>query len=107
MRSKPQKRTAERLTCRKSWKSYLPAKIRAQARMPPPFLQPSCMLRSRFEAVLSDNPVAHPAINHAANQISGVKFVWETKLNTTGFIQLFQLFVRQRKIVTRKVVLKL
>src|SRR5438067_8431637 len=103
MHSKPQKRTVERMTCRESWKSCLPAKIRAQARMPPPFLQPSCVLRSRFEAASSDNPVAHSAINHATDQISGVKFVWEAKLNTTGFIQLFQLFVRQRNIVTREV----
>src|SRR5207248_4378090 len=107
MHSKPQKRTAERLTCRKSWKSYLPAKTRAQARMPPPFLQPSCVLRSWFEAALGDNSVAQSTVNHATNQISGVKFVWEAKLNTTGFIQLFQLFVRQRNIVTREVVFKL
>src|SRR5882762_5876919 len=52
MHSKPQKRTAERLTCRESWKSCLPAKTKARARMPPPSLQPSCALRSRFEAVL-------------------------------------------------------
>src|SRR5437763_17126842 len=52
MHSKPQKRTAERLTCRESSKSCLPAKTKARARMPPPFLQPSCALRSRFEAVL-------------------------------------------------------
>src|SRR5437762_14186820 len=51
MHSKPQKRTAERLTCRESSKSCLPAKTKAQARMPPLFLQPSCALRSRFEAV--------------------------------------------------------
>src|SRR5206468_2510376 len=51
MHSKPQKRTAERLICRESWKSCLPAKTKARARMPPPFLQPSCALRSRFEAV--------------------------------------------------------
>src|SRR5438045_2864206 len=52
MHSKPQKRTAERLTCRESWKSCLPAKTEARTRMPPPFLQPSCALRSRFEAGL-------------------------------------------------------
>src|SRR6266481_8218520 len=52
MHSKPQKRTAARLTCKESWKSCLPAKTKARARMPPPFLQPSCVLRSRFEAVL-------------------------------------------------------
>src|SRR6184192_1629487 len=52
MHLKPRKRTAERLTCRESWKSCLPAKTKARARMPPPFLQPSCALRSRFEAVL-------------------------------------------------------
>src|SRR5205814_7172772 len=50
MHSKPQKRTAERLICREGWKSCLPAKTKARARMPPPFLQPSCALRSRFEA---------------------------------------------------------
>src|SRR5947208_8694781 len=97
MHSKPQKRMGERLICRESWKSCLPAKTRARARMPPPFLQPSCVLRSRFEAgsefslpaVLSDNPVAHPAINHATNQISRVEFVREAKLNPAGFIQRF------------------
>src|SRR5947208_13658010 len=52
MHSKPQKRMGERLICRESWKSCLPAKTKARARMPPPFLQPSCVLRSRFEAVL-------------------------------------------------------
>src|SRR5205823_5544273 len=50
MHSKPQKRTAERLICRESWKSCLPAKTKARARMQPLFLQPSCALRSRFEA---------------------------------------------------------
>src|SRR5206468_6631264 len=53
MHSKPQKRTAERLICKESWKSCLPAKTKARARMQPPFLQPSCALRSRFEAVLN------------------------------------------------------
>src|SRR5438552_16982236 len=62
MHSKPQKRTAERLTCRESWKSCLPAKTKARARMPPPFLQPSCALRSRFEAVELAPPV-QPLIN--------------------------------------------
>src|SRR6266516_4827934 len=52
MHSKPQKRTADRLTYRESWKSCLPAKTKARARISPPFLQPSCALRSRFEAVL-------------------------------------------------------
>src|SRR6266568_4431953 len=52
MHSKPQKKTAERLTYRASWKSCLPAKTKAGARMRPPFLQRSCVLRSRFEAVL-------------------------------------------------------
>src|SRR5437763_17146581 len=75
MHSKPQKRTAERLTCRESWKGCLPAKTKARARMPPPFLQLSCVLRSRVEAVLSNNLVADPTVNHAANQISRVKFV--------------------------------
>src|SRR5436853_7401211 len=50
MHSKPQKRRVERPICRKSWKSCLPAKTKARARTPLPFLQPSCVLRSRFEA---------------------------------------------------------
>src|SRR6266513_3503593 len=114
MHSKPQKRTAERLICRESWKSCFPAKTKARARMPPPLLQPSCALRLRFDghgdslsAELSYNPVAHSTVNHATNQVSGVKFMWESKLNPTGFIQRFQLVVRQRKIVTREVVFKL
>src|SRR5947208_3165088 len=115
MHSKPRKRMAARLTCRESWKSCLLAKTKARARMPPPFLQPSCVLRSRFEAGsefslpagLRNNSVAHPTVNHAPDQVSGVKFVWEAKLNTTGFIQRFQLVVRQRKMVTREVVFKL
>src|SRR5438067_7678803 len=49
MHSKPQKRTAERLTYRESGKNCLPAKTKARPRMPPPFLQPSCVLRSRCE----------------------------------------------------------
>jgi hypothetical protein len=36
---------------------------------------------------LGDNLVAHPAVNKATNHISGVKFVWEPKLNAAGFIQ--------------------
>src|SRR6266568_7427524 len=74
MHSKPQKRTAERLTCRENWKSCLPAKTKARARIPPPFLQPSCALRSRFEAVLKGvregklhalqvHPCAFPALS--------------------------------------------
>src|SRR2546430_16827703 len=62
MHSKPQKRTAERLICREGWKSCLPAKTKARARMPPPFLQPSCALRSRSEAVELAPPV-QPLIN--------------------------------------------
>src|SRR5947199_114837 len=62
MHSKPQKRTAEGLTCRESWKSSLPAKTKARAGMPPPFLQPSCALRSRFEAVELAPPV-QPLVN--------------------------------------------
>ncbi len=57
--------------------------------MPPPFLQPSCVLRSRFEAVLSNNLVAYPTVNHVANQISRVKFVWESKVDAAGFIQRY------------------
>src|SRR5205823_5658212 len=95
MHSKPQKRTVERLSCRESWKSCLPAKIKARARMPPPFPQPSCVLPSRFEAGSefslsagsSDNPVAHSAVNHATNQVSCVKFVWESKVDAAGFIK--------------------
>src|SRR6266536_1511560 len=107
MHSKPQKRTAERLICRESWKSCLPAKTKARARMPPPFLQPSCVLPSRFEAVSSDNSIVHSAVNEAANHFSRVKFVRKTKLNATGFIQRFPLLVRQRKIVTSEIVCKL
>src|SRR5437764_12331548 len=110
MHSKPQKRTAERLICRESWKSCLPAKTKARARMPPPFLQPSCVLRSRFDghgeslsAELSYNPVAHSTVNDATNQICGVKFVCEVKLITTLRGDRFQLVVRQRKIVTLEV----
>src|SRR5947207_13987458 len=55
MHLKRQKRTAERLTCRQSWKSCLPAKTKARTRMPPRFLQPSCALRSRFETVLKSS----------------------------------------------------
>src|SRR5436309_3263848 len=62
MHSRPQKRTAEQLTCRKSWKSCLPAKTKARARMSPPFPQPSCVLHSRFEAVELAPPV-QPLIN--------------------------------------------
>src|SRR5438046_7312335 len=62
MHSKPQKRTAERLICRESWKSCLPAKTKARVRRPPPFPQPSCVLRSRFEAVELAPPV-QPLIN--------------------------------------------
>src|SRR6266496_1489493 len=87
MHSKPQKRTAERLICRESWKSCLPAKTKARARMPPPFLQPSCVLPPRFEAVSSDNSIVHSAVNEAANHFSRVKFVRKTKLNAAGFIQ--------------------
>src|SRR6266550_9474434 len=65
MHSKPQKRTAARLTCKESWKSCLPAKTKARARMPPPFLQPSCVLRSRFEAVLKRSEKVKL---HAGNQ---------------------------------------
>jgi hypothetical protein len=36
---------------------------------------------------LCDNPVAHPAVNQTANQISRVKFVWEAQLNPAGFIK--------------------
>src|SRR5947208_16667754 len=68
MRSKPQKRTAARLTYRESWKSCLPAKTKARARMPPPFLQPSCVLRSRFEAVLKRSKKVEL---HAGNQRQG------------------------------------
>jgi hypothetical protein len=42
---------------------------------------------SRDHQCLGDNPVAHPTVNHAANQISRVKFVWETELNLAGFIK--------------------
>src|SRR6266478_4292351 len=70
MQSKPQKRTAERLTCRKSWKSCLPAKTKARARMPPPFLQPSCALRVRFEAVLKG---PEKVKLHARNQRQGCR----------------------------------
>src|SRR5437762_13127035 len=62
MHSKPRKRTAERPTCRESWKSCLPAKTKARAKIPPPFLQRSCVLRSRFEAVELAPPV-QPLIN--------------------------------------------
>src|SRR5207245_10072494 len=67
MHSKPQKRTAERLTCSESWKNCLPAKTKARARMPPLFLQPSCALRSRFEAVELAPPV-QPLINCARSE---------------------------------------
>src|SRR6266568_4535432 len=68
MHSKPQKRTVERLSCRESWKSCLPATTKARARMPPPFLQPSCALRSRFEAVLKGSEKVKL---HARNQRQG------------------------------------
>src|SRR5437667_12477740 len=68
MHSKPQKRMGERLICRESWKSCLPAKTKARARMPPPFLQPSCVLRSRFEAVLKRSEKVKL---HAGNQRQG------------------------------------
>ena len=47
MHSKPRKRTVERVTCGRSWKSCSTAKTKV--RMPLPFLPPSCALRSRFE----------------------------------------------------------
>src|SRR5436190_20215205 len=50
MHLKPRKRTAARLTFRGNWKSCLPAKTKARTRIPAPFLQPSCVLLSRFEA---------------------------------------------------------
>src|SRR6266516_2447553 len=68
MHSKPQKRTAEQLICRRSWKSCLPAKTRARARMPLPFLQPSCALRSRFEAGLKESEKVKL---HGGNQRQG------------------------------------
>src|SRR5262245_8377718 len=51
MHSKPQKRTAELLTYRKSWKLCSTAKTKA--RITPPFGQPSCVLRSAFEEAQS------------------------------------------------------
>jgi hypothetical protein len=36
---------------------------------------------------LGDNPVAHPAVNQATNQISSVKLVREAQLNPAGFIK--------------------
>src|SRR6266545_1352059 len=56
---------------------------------------------------LSNNPVAHSAVNKATNQISRVKFVREAKFNPAGFIEPFQLVGRKRKIITPKIVLKL
>src|SRR4030095_7970008 len=50
MRSKPRKRTAERLSYRENWKNCSTAKTKV--RMPPPFLQPSYALRSRCEAAV-------------------------------------------------------
>src|SRR6266705_8629 len=70
MHSKPQKRTVERLTCRESWKSCLPAKTKARARMRPQFLQPSCALRSRFEAHSSRS---HSPDSNMAPQLSLVE----------------------------------
>src|SRR6266487_339182 len=49
MRLKLRKKKAKRLTYRKNWKSCSIAKTRV--RTPLPFLQPSCALRSRFEAL--------------------------------------------------------
>src|SRR6266566_2835829 len=68
MHSKPQKRTAERLSCRRSWKSCSTAKTKAPARMPLPFRQPSCGLRSRFETVLKGSEKVKL---HARNQRQG------------------------------------
>src|ERR1700719_4456407 len=47
MRSKLRKKKARRLSYKKNWKSCSTAKTKV--RMPPPFLQPFCALRSRFE----------------------------------------------------------
>src|SRR5437773_8736859 len=85
MHSKPQKRTAERLTCRKSWKSCLPAKTKARARMPPPFLQPSCALRSRFEAVLKGSEKAKL---DAGNQRQGRRYHRREQRNRRGHVKL-------------------
>src|SRR5438874_2626078 len=53
MHSKPRRRTAERLSYRRSWKICSTA--RTKARMLPPFLQPFCELRSRFEISRSED----------------------------------------------------
>src|SRR5882762_8590572 len=81
MHSKPQKRTAARLTCRESWKSCLPAKTKARARMPPPFLQLSCALRSRFEAVLNGSEKVKL---YAWNQRQGRRHHWREQRNRRG-----------------------
>src|SRR5207245_6439285 len=81
MHSKPQKRTAERLTCRESWKSCLPARTKARARMPPPFLQPFCALRSRFEAVLKGSEKVKL---HAGNQRKGRRHHGREQRNRRG-----------------------
>jgi len=55
MHSKPQKRTAEPLTYRRNLKICSTAKTKARARMPRPFLQPSCALQLRFEKLADEN----------------------------------------------------
>jgi len=46
----------------------LPTKTKARARMPPPFLQRSCVLRSRFEAVFKGSETLRL---HGGNQRQG------------------------------------
>ena len=36
---------------------------------------------------LANNLVAHPAVNHATNQIPSVKFIWESEFNPAGVVQ--------------------
>src|SRR5882757_165770 len=67
----------------------------------------TCFESSDALNILDYNLVAHSAVNHATNQVSGVKFVWESKLNPTRFIQRLQLLGRKRNIGTHKVVLEL
>src|SRR5256885_3287261 len=81
MHSKPRKRTAVRLACRESWKSCLPAKTKARARMPPPFLQPSCALRSRFEAGLKGSETVRL---HGGNQRQGRRHHRREQRNRRG-----------------------
>src|SRR5438874_4266980 len=65
MHSKPRKRTAERLTCRESWKSCLPAKTKARARC---HLH-SCNLLARYGRALKQFLRESEKVKlHAGNQ---------------------------------------